>query len=30
MMKKYFNRELVMTKENSEDFQNFTKYWICE
>ena len=29
-MKKYFNKELVMTKEDNEDFENFTKCWICD
>ena len=30
VMKKYFNKELVMTKEDSEDFENSTKCWICD
>ena len=30
VMKKYFNKELVMTKENNEDFKNSTKCWICD
>ena len=28
-MKKHFNKELVMTKEDNENFKNSTKYWIC-
>ena len=28
-MKKHFNKELVMTKEDNEDFKNSTKFWIC-
>ena len=28
-MKKYFNKELVMTKEDNESFRNYTKSWIC-
>ena len=27
-MKKHFNRKLVMTKEDNEDFKNSTKCWI--
>ena len=27
--KKHFNKELVMTKEDNEDFKNSTKCWIC-
>ena len=27
--KKHFNKELVMIKEDNEDFQNSTKQWIC-
>ena len=27
---KYFNKELMMTKEDDEDFENSTKYWICD
>ena len=30
MIKKYLNKELVMTKEDHEDFKNFTKCWICD
>ena len=30
VMKKHFNKELVMTKEDNEDFENSTKCWICE
>ena len=29
-MKKYFNKELVMTKEDNEDFQNSAKCLICD
>ena len=29
-MKKHFNKELVMPKENTEDFKNSTKCWICD
>ena len=28
-MKKHFNKKLVMTKEDNEDFKNSTRYWIC-
>ena len=30
MMKKHFNKELAMTKENSEHFKKSTKCWICD
>ena len=30
VMKKHFNKELVMTKENNENFNNSTKCWICD
>ena len=30
VMKKYFNKELVMTKEDNKDFENSTKCWICD
>ena len=30
VMKKHFNKELVMTKKDNEDFEHSTKYWICE
>ena len=30
VMKKQFNKELVMTKEVKEDFKNPTKCWICD
>ena len=30
MMKKHFNKELVMTKEGNEDFENSTKCLICD
>ena len=29
-MKKHFKKELVMTKENNENFKNSTKCWICD
>ena len=30
MVKNHFNKELVMTKEDNEDFKNPTKCWICD
>ena len=30
VMKKYFNKELVMTKKDNEDFENSTKCCICD
>ena len=30
VIEKHFNKELVMTKENNEDFKNSAKYWICD
>ena len=30
VMKKHFNKELVMIKEDNEDFRNSTKCWICD
>ena len=27
--KKHFNKELVITKKDNEDFENSTKCWIC-
>ena len=30
VMKKHLNKELVMTKEDNEDFKNSNKCWICE
>ena len=30
VMKKLFNKELVMNKEDNEDFENSTKCWICD
>ena len=30
VMKKHFNKELVMTKEDKKDFQNSTKCWIYD
>ena len=30
IMKKHFNKELVMTKKDNEDFKNSTKCWICD
>ena len=29
-MKESFNKELVMSREDNEDFKNFTKCWICD
>ena len=29
-MEKHFNKELVMTKEDNEDFKSSTKCWICD
>ena len=29
-MKKYFNKKLVMTKVDDEDFEKSTKCWICD
>ena len=30
VMKKYFKKELVMTKEDNKKFKNSTKYKICD
>ena len=30
LMKKDFNKELVMTKEDNEDFKNSTRCWTCD
>ena len=30
IMKKYFKKELGMTKEEDEDFENSSKAWICD
>ena len=30
IMKKHFNKELVMTKKDNEDCKNSVKYWICD
>ena len=30
MMKKHFNKELVMTKEDNGNFKNYIKCWICD
>ena len=30
MVKKHFNKELVMTKEDNEDFENSIKCWTCD
>ena len=30
VMKIHFNKKLVMTKEDNEDFKNSTKCWICD
>ena len=29
-MKKHFNKELVMTKEDNGNFKNYIKCWICD
>ena len=29
MMEKHFSKELVVTKEDYEDFENSSKFWIC-
>ena len=29
-MKKHFNKELVMTKGDNDNFKNSTKCWICD
>ena len=30
VMKKHFTKELVMTKQDNEDFKNSAKCWICD
>ena len=30
VMKKHVNKELVMTKEDNEDFENSNKCWVCD
>ena len=30
VMKKHFSKELVMTKKHNEDFENSTKFWLCD
>ena len=30
VIKKNYNKELKMTKNDNEDFKNFTKWWICD
>ena len=30
VMKKHFNKELAMTKEDNKNFNNSNKCWICE
>ena len=30
VMKKHFNKELVITKQDNADFENSTKFWICD
>ena len=30
VMKKYFDKELVMTKKDNEDLENSSKCWICK
>ena len=27
---KHFHKELVMTKEDNENFESSTKFWICD
>ena len=29
-MKKYFNKELIITKKDNEDFENSISCWICD
>ena len=29
-MNNYFNKKLVMTKEENANFKNYTKCWICD
>ena len=29
-MEKHFNKKLGLTKEDHEDFENYTKCWICD
>ena len=29
-MKKHFNKKLVMSKEDDEDFKSLSKCWICD
>ena len=29
-MKKHFNKEIVMTKEDNDDIKNSTKCWLCD
>ena len=30
VIKKHFNKELVMTKNDNEDFKNSSKCWVCD
>ena len=30
VVKKHFNKELVISKEDNEDLENSVKYWICD
>ena len=30
VMKKHFNKEIVMTKEDNDDIKNATKCWLCD
>ena len=30
LMKKHFNKELLMTKKDNEDFENSNECWICD
>ena len=30
VIKKHFNKELVMAKEDNEDLKNSNKFWVCD
>ena len=30
VMRKHFNKEIVMTKKDNEDFKNSARCWICD
>ena len=30
IMKKYFNKELLMTKKDDDNFENSSKCWVCD